>query len=430
MRAATASLHGGVWSGDARDTFAEYWTKTLRREFEDEQLARYSAVAAQLEQTAQKIEDYNHLAQALEFALATCACVSVLTAGIGTAFGAGGVVVAAAEASAAYGALQVFLSLLATTFVTFAQWWAASLAFGLASNAIAITLTAPDHNPFNPDHWSIGGLAQAINGATAAGVVGIAGGMLAPAQLLAARHPVGWSAGVGGVSAAVPGAYNLLVVEDQDLSDAWWRIGLSTVAWSGWSAGVSKLFGSKPQPDLVRASLSDRGDWTRTSGRIFVQRPPKGYHANQARLLVPTPFSAAERQRSMLRSVRLGVLPSTAMRLLVPYSDGQGVGSQLLQPLIDELLSPPEEGEEGETGSAAFPPLKLPPPPRPVRPVVHRRYTVRLNDSLWTIAGARLGDPTRWPEIATANPQIRDPRRIHPGDVIRLPSVGLRAAVD
>jgi len=47
-------------------------------------------------------------------------------------------------------------------------------------------------------------------------------------------------------------------------------------------------------------------------------------------------------------------------------------------------------------------------------------YTVKENDSLWTIADAWFGDSGRWNLIAKANPLI-DPDRLKPGQVLRLP---------
>ncbi|MEE9130802.1 MAG: LysM peptidoglycan-binding domain-containing protein [Phycisphaerales bacterium] len=47
-------------------------------------------------------------------------------------------------------------------------------------------------------------------------------------------------------------------------------------------------------------------------------------------------------------------------------------------------------------------------------------YTVKENDSLWTIADTWFGDAGRWNLIAKANPLI-DPDRLKPGQVLRLP---------
>ncbi len=47
-------------------------------------------------------------------------------------------------------------------------------------------------------------------------------------------------------------------------------------------------------------------------------------------------------------------------------------------------------------------------------------YTVKQGDSLSSIAARQLGDYRRWPEIADLN-NLRDPRRVKPGQVLRLP---------
>ncbi|MGE3166016.1 MAG: LysM peptidoglycan-binding domain-containing protein [Planctomycetota bacterium] len=77
----------------------------------------------------------------------------------------------------------------------------------------------------------------------------------------------------------------------------------------------------------------------------------------------------------------------------------------------------PERVVPQEVPVTPGPPTPSPPPKRPVEAPTH---TVRKGESLWGIAARCLGDGSRWPEIAAANPQL-DPKRLRAGDRLAIP---------
>ncbi|MGQ0658837.1 MAG: LysM peptidoglycan-binding domain-containing protein [Chromatiales bacterium] len=58
--------------------------------------------------------------------------------------------------------------------------------------------------------------------------------------------------------------------------------------------------------------------------------------------------------------------------------------------------------------------------PLELQPGHPSKYVVQRGDTLWDISGRFLTEPWRWPDLWRANPQIRNPHLIYPGDVLTV----------
>jgi len=56
----------------------------------------------------------------------------------------------------------------------------------------------------------------------------------------------------------------------------------------------------------------------------------------------------------------------------------------------------------------------------PLRPDHPETYVVQPGDTLWDIAGRFLREPWLWRKVWRANPDVRNPNRIYPGDVLAV----------
>jgi len=110
--------------------------------------------------------------------------------------------------------------------------------------------------------------------------------------------------------------------------------------------------------------------------------------------------------RCMLRS--LGPLALSGLALGGVLARGPLARAQAAEPSDDNATTDDTPDEPLET---------VPPPPMKSGP---HTYTVRPGESLSLLSQRFTGDPMGWPKLWALNPDIPNPNRIRPGQVIRV----------
>jgi len=163
-------------------------------------------------------------------------------------------------------------------------------------------------------------------------------------------------------------------------------------------------------PDLAPAEYQAANDALSDGERLARQG-----NYQMAREILP--FAEANAQRAILKARE-----EQSIRELQKIRKQQQAerAEQAEQVLQKESKRPPTDSTK--KAISIPPPVKRKPPPEPP-PTPRTRYVVNEGEVLWGIAARKdvYADPLLWPILYKANrDQIKDPRRIYPGQVLSI----------
>ncbi len=163
-----------------------------------------------------------------------------------------------------------------------------------------------------------------------------------------------------------------------------------------------------PNPDAGKVELA-KGFMENAKLQFAASVPNSGSQSVPELVRLRTENDALHRQvedlkRDLvaLRSQSPAVVPPVPEKLPVPPS-----------PAVISNAPPPKNEVK------VIPPVKPTSPPKsPARP---KTYTVRKGDGIQAIAERFYGDRSKWRAIVAANPRLKNPNRLAPGQVLVLP---------